>query len=61
MPEANVFPPEADLWTEEIALSEMILLGAFLVPFFLIAAMIGGSWRANRERASRRRQIKDFE
>ena len=41
--------------------SAIILLGAFLVPFFLIAAMIRGAWRASRERAARRQQIKDFE
>jgi len=42
-------------------LSAIILLGAFLVPFFLIAAMIRGGWRAKRERAARRQQVKDFE
>jgi hypothetical protein len=42
-------------------LTAIILLGALFVPFFLIAAMVRGGWRARRERAVRRQQIKDFE
>jgi hypothetical protein len=47
--------------TGEIVLSGIILLGASLVPFLLIGAMVRGGWRARQERAVRRQQIKDFE
>jgi len=42
-------------------LSALILIGASLVPFFLIAALIRGALRARRNRAIIRQQVKDFE
>ena len=42
-------------------MSGLILLGASLVPFFLIAAIIRGALRARRERVSLKRLNKDFE
>jgi len=41
--------------------SAFILLGGLLVPLFLLAAIMRGGWRARRERAARRAQIKNFE
>jgi hypothetical protein len=41
--------------------SALILLGASLVPFFLIATLIRGALRARRERAALKRITKDFE
>ena len=42
-------------------MSGLILLGALLVPFFLIAALIRGGLRGRRDRAAQRKQIEDFE
>jgi hypothetical protein len=36
-------------------------LGASLVPFFLVAALIRGALRARRERVALKRIAKDFE
>jgi len=39
----------------------IILLGASLVPFLLVAALIRGGWRAHRERKAHKRVAKEFE
>lgn len=42
-------------------MSGLILLGALLVPIFLIAALIRGGLRARRDRIALKQLGKDFE
>jgi hypothetical protein len=42
-------------------MSALILLGASLIPLFLIAALMRGGLRGRRERADLERLKKDFE
>jgi hypothetical protein len=47
--------------TARIAMPAIILLGAFLVPFLLIVALIRGEMCRRREGAALKRVMKDFE
>ncbi len=44
-----------------MTVSGLILLGALLVPFFLLSAIIRGGLRGRRERAAQKRLSKEFE